>query len=117
MSEIRTYQDLLEEKKQLEAELMIRRDLIKKDVADLRQEWKPVTDLLSIVGKFNKNRTAHPVIGMGIDLISEVLIKKVMGPGGWILRLVAPWLAKNYSSSIIERFKKKRTDVQPIIYE
>ena len=51
MNKIRTYQDLLEEKQQLEAELLSMRELIRKDVAELKEEWRPVTNLLSGLGK------------------------------------------------------------------
>ena len=46
MNKIRTYQELLEEKQQLEAELVSKLELIRKDVAELKEEWRPVTNLL-----------------------------------------------------------------------
>ena len=51
MNKIKTYQDLLEIRKQYEAELDLRGELIRQDLSDLREEWRPVTDLLS---KFSK---------------------------------------------------------------
>jgi len=128
MSKIRTYQDLLEEKKHLEVELVNKRELIRKDVADLKEEWRPVTDLLSGLGKMTTKGKTNPLLAIGIDIIGEVLVKNILlMRSGWITRLVVPFLAKNFSTHIlnkdgmsifrqlIDRFRNHKANGQHII--
>ena len=128
MSKIRTYQDLLEEKKHLEDELVNKRELIRKDVADLKEEWRPITDLLSSLGKITTKGKTNPLLAIGIDIIGEVLVKNILlTRSGWITRLVVPFLAKNFSTHIlnkdgtsifrqlIDRFRNHKSNGQHII--
>lgn len=128
MSKIRTYQDLLEEKKHLEDELGNKRELIRKDVADLKEEWRPITDLLSSLGKITTKGKTNPLLAIGIDIIGEVLAKNILlTRSGWITRLVVPFLAKNFSTHIlnkdgtsifrqlIDRFRNHKSNGQHII--
>lgn len=128
MSKIRTYQDLLEEKKHLEVELLNKRELIRMDVADLKEEWRPVTDLLSGLGKMTTKGKTNPLLAIGIDIIGEVLVKNILlTRSGWITRLVVPFLAKNFSTHIlnkdgtsifrqlIDRFRNHKSNGQHII--
>ena len=128
MSKIRTYQDLLEEKKHLEDELGNKRELIRKDVADLKEEWRPITDLLSSLGKITTKGKTNPLLAIGIDIIGEVLVKNILlTRSGWITRLVVPFLAKNFSTHIlnkdgtsifrqlIDRFRNHKSNGQHII--
>ena len=128
MSKIRTYQDLLEEKKHLEDELGNKRELIRKDVAGLKEEWRPITDLLSSLGKITTKGKTNPLLAIGIDIIGEVLVKNILlTRSGWITRLVVPFLAKNFSTHIlnkdgtsifrqlIDRFRNHKSNGQHII--
>ena len=128
MSKIRTYQDLLEEKKHLEIELVRKRELIRKDVADLKEEWRPVKDLLSGLGKITTRGKTNPLLAIGIDIIGEVLVKNILlMRSGWITRLVVPFLTKNFSTHIlnkggtsifrqlIDRFRDHKSNGQHII--
>ena len=128
MSKIRTYQDLLEEKKHLEVELVNKRELIRKDIADLKEEWRPVKDLLSGLGKITTRGKTNPLLAIGIDIIGEVLVKNILlMRSGWITRLVVPFLAKNFSTHIlnkdgtsifhqlIDRFRNYKSNGQHII--
>ena len=104
MNKIRTYQDLLEEKQQLEAELVSKLELIRKDVAELKEEWRPVTNLLSGLGKITSKGKSNPLLSIGIDIIEGVLVKNILlTRGGWITRLVVPFLAKNFSTHILNK--------------
>ena len=51
MNNIKTYQDLLNVKKQLESDLAARKSQIQMDVAQLKEDWRPVAGLISGIGK------------------------------------------------------------------
>ena len=128
MSKIKNYQDLLAVKKQLEAELVIKHVLIQKDMAELKQEWRPVTNLLSGIAKINSQGKGNPLVSMGIGIIGNLLLKNTpLARSGWIASLVVPFLAKNYSTHIlnkegtsifrqlIDRFRNHKSNGQPVI--
>ena len=127
MNKIKTYQDLLETKKQYEAELALKGDLIRKDLTDLKEEWRPVTDLLSKFSKTTGKGKINPLVSIGLSIISEVLLKNVLLPqSSWITRFVVPFLATNYSTHIlnqngtsvfrqlIDRFRNRKSNGQEI---
>ena len=123
MNKIKTYQDLLETKNQYEEELAINACLIRKDLTDLKEEWRPVTDLLSKFSKPTRMGKINPLVSMGISIIGEVLLKNVLLPqSSWITRFVVPFLATNYSthilnqngtsifSQLIDRFRNRKSN-------
>ncbi len=98
MSNIRTYDDLLEEKKRLETALVIQKGIIRQDLLELREEFRPAIHLLSIVGKITKRNSNNPLVAMGVNLVGAVLLKNVVLSGSSkITSLIVPFLAKKIS--------------------
>ena len=99
MSDIRTYSDLQEEKKRLEAVLCIQKEIIHHDLIELREEFKPVLKVLSMVGKITNRNGSNPLIAMGVNLVGEVFLGNLaLTRGTKLVRLVVPFLAKKVSS-------------------
>ena len=99
MSDIRTYNDLQEEKKRLEAVLCIQKGIIHQDLIELREEFRPVLKVLSIVGKIANRNGSNPLIAMGANLVGEVFLRNMaLTRGTNFVRLVVPFLAKKVSS-------------------
>jgi hypothetical protein len=99
MSDIRTYSDLQEEKVRLEAVLRIQKGIIHQDLIELREEFRPVLNVLSIVGKITNRNGSNPLIAMGVNLVGEVFLKNmVLSRSTNLIRLVAPFLAKKVSA-------------------
>ena len=99
MSEIRTYNDLQEEKIRLEAALGIQKGIIRQDLIELREECRPVLNVLSTVGKMTNRNGSNPLIAMGVDLVGEVFLRnRVLSRGTNLIRLVVPFLAKKVST-------------------
>lgn len=102
MSNIRNYDDLIAEKEQLEQTLIGQRSIIRQDIADLKQELKPVTQILGFISKITIKDKHNSLIAMGVDLLGDVLIKNLLlAKSGWITRAVLPFFIKNYSSNLI----------------
>src|SRR5271154_1082645 len=99
MSSIRTYNDLLEEKKRLEESLVIQKMVIRRDLVSLREEFKPALQLLSIAGKMTNLKKSNPLIGMAVNLAGELFLGNVLlSRAGKITRFVVPFLAKKASA-------------------
>jgi hypothetical protein len=96
---IQTYKDLETEKQKLEATLRIQKDLIRNDIADLREEFRPVKEALRFVGKFTTKEKSNPAIALGVDVAGDAILKNgLLRKSGWLTRLIVPFLAKNYAT-------------------
>ena len=94
---IRTYADLLEERKRLEAVLVIQKGIIRQDVLDLKEELKPAFQLLSVVGKVTKGKN-NPIIPIALNVAEAIFLRKSLLSGGAkITQLVVPFVAKKLS--------------------
>src|SRR6267143_1116129 len=99
MSDIRKYNDLQKEKKRLEALLCIQKGILRQDLIELREEFGPVLNVLSIVGRITNRNGSNPLIAMGVNLVGEVFLKnRVLSRSTNLIRLVVPFLAKKVST-------------------
>ncbi len=99
MNKIETYADLLVEKDRLEALLSIQKDTIKMDMIQLKNDFQPTMDLLMFLSKITIKGKGNSLIATGVDMVSDFLLKNVLlAKSGWVVRLVVPYLAKNYSN-------------------
>ena len=99
MSNIRTYNDLLEEKKRLEAVLVIQKGILRQDLLELREEFRPALHLLSIVGKMTNQNWNNPLIAMGVNLAGSLFLKnRVLSGSSQITRIIVPFLAQKVST-------------------
>lgn len=106
MSHIKSYEDLLEEKRRLETELMVHKELIRQDLDVLREDFKPVQQILTTAGKMTSPRTDNPLLRGGINILGDFLIKgAVIAGGGWVTRLIAPMVVDKITDFFIKRKK------------
>lgn len=99
---IETYNDLVEEKARLELVLASKKSDIKQDWQGIKQNFKPVTNVLGFVGKMSKRKHLSPVMDMGVDIIGDVLFRKILlRRADWVTRLILPVFIKNYSSNAL----------------
>lgn len=110
---IKTYNDLVEEKQQLEVLLKAQKELIRYDVAMLKEEARPVLKTFGVVSKlFSRDKTGA-ILSTGADTLIDVLFKRVLlGRAGWMVRTVVPYFMKNVSSHVLA--DKKATILRKI---
>lgn len=99
---IQTYDDLLEEKKRLEALLVVNKEQISANWVEMKKEFEPVNNILSFLSKMTTRDKSNPLLNMGIDVAGDLLLRKMLfAKAGWATRLVVPYLLKNYSSNML----------------
>src|SRR4051812_38440958 len=104
---IKTYNDLLAEKEELTAQLSIQKAFIKQDVKALREELKPVTDMVGVIRKMGTKDKSNPALTFGVDVATDLFIKNtLLRKGGWLTRLIVPFLVKNLSTHWLARKSK-----------
>lgn len=99
---IQTYDDLVEEKKRLEALLLVNKEQISTNWVQMKQEFEPVNNIIGFFGKLTTRDKSNPLVNMGIDVAGDLVLRKILlARAGWATRLVIPYLVKNYSSNVL----------------
>ena len=103
---IKTYNDLLNEKQQLEMLLHAQKELIVADIKELKHDLQPAVDAISFLGQITtRDNRELLVTGAANSLIDIVFKKIILSKTGWLSRLVVPFFVKNYSSHYIAEHK------------
>ena len=101
-NKIQTYHDLVEEKKRLEALLIVNKEQISTNWVEMKQEFEPVNNIIGFFGKLTTRDKSNPLVNMGIDVAGDLVLRKfLLARAGWATRLVIPYLVKNYSSNVL----------------
>jgi hypothetical protein len=97
---IQTYDDLCEEKQRLEILLTLQREQLREDIADIKEQLTPVTNVFSFVRKVAVRNKSNTLLNFGLDIAGDLLLKKfLLRRAGWLTRLAVPYVVKNYSSN------------------
>ncbi len=103
---IKTYEDLLLEKERLTQLLKAQKELVHRDIAEIKQELAPVRSAISFVGKFATKDKSSLLLNTVSDQVVDLLVKKVLlARSGWLTRLAIPFLVKNFSTHFLAENK------------
>ncbi len=106
---IKTYEDLLQEEKRLQAEVDSYKIVIKEDITALKESLNPVKRTIATVKNIFTMENNGPLINFGLNFGMDVLVRKVLlARAGWITKFVVPFVAKNFASHIIGDEDKSR---------
>ena len=104
MSEIKSYNDLLAERERMENLLSVQKHQMKANWGDLKLELAPVGSAYGVVKKLFKRDRSNPVLNFGINILGDMVIKKVLlAKADWVSRLFLPLFFKNFSSHALNR--------------
>ncbi len=105
---IKTYEDLEQEKMRLMTVLKSQEELIKIDVAGVKEGLKPFGKAADMVKKMATRDNTAPVMNFGLEMGIDLLVRKlILARAGWFAKIVVPFLVKNYSSHIIGEEKRE----------
>jgi hypothetical protein len=101
-SSIKTYDDLLLRKRNLENQLEAQKELIKLDFLELKMGVQQYFRGFSSVTNFFTRDKKSWLLGLGANTLIDVFVKRVLlARAGWLTRLIVPIFLKNYSSHFI----------------
>ncbi len=106
---ISSYKDLMEEKARLHTLLELQKAAIKKNIEELKDDFKPVTSAFKVIEKFtarnDKSKVVNLALDYGVDIIKSTgILKKI----SWPLRLIVPFITKNIASHLIANSRNKK---------
>src|SRR5689334_18203309 len=107
MNKITTYEELLREKERLELQLEVHKAAVKMHVDDIKKKLNPIRNVVHFFSNFSPSAAGDTMIGTGLGLSLELLIRKLFfARTGWITKMVAPILIKNFSANMLMKNKK-----------
>jgi hypothetical protein len=101
-SKIQTYDDLIEEKKRLEALLIVNKEQVSTNWVEMKKEFEPVNNIIGFFSKLTTRDKSNPLVNIGIDVAGDLVLRKfLLARAGWATRILVPLLLKNYSSNVL----------------
>lgn len=106
-----TYEELLKEKQQLEIVLHAQKQIIRSDIRELKHQLAPVREAIATLKKFTTKDKTNLLLTFGSDMAINALVKNfVLSRAGWLVRMVVPYILKNYSSHFLAERKERWFD-------
>jgi len=105
-STIRTYEDLLAERKRLESLLQTQKQIIRQDIDEIKEELVPVKTAINFVGKLTTQDHSNPLLNGTINTIIDLVVRKgLLAKAGWFTKFIVPFVMKNFSSHVVDEKK------------
>ena len=105
MNRINNIEDLLSERKRIEAQIAEQKLVLKEEFTAIRSKLMPFLNLLPVLNIFRKKETRQPLLSsvssLGIDLVGQTFLSKA----SWVTRFIVPLIAKGISSTILRKKK------------
>lgn len=107
-NKIKTYEDLLEEQKRLMTILKGHEELLKTDIAGVREGLKPVGNAMNVINKMATRDQTGPLVNFGLEFGLDLVLRKfLLARAGWFTKIAIPYLMKNYASHLITEEKRE----------
>jgi len=106
MNRISNYDELVAERKRLEADLIIQKGYMKGQINSIKEKFEPVTKIISFLGGF-KNNTGSSLLKLGSSVGIDLLIGKKLKSAGWLTRMVVPLVMKLTAQKTIDKVKER----------
>lgn len=109
MSRINNYEQLIIERRKLEADLTHYKSIINGEVNELRQNLEPLTNLVTFFMPSKHPGSNNKLLEAGTNLGIELFVRqKLLAKAGWFTKLVLPFVLKKISSKAIEQVQAIR---------
>lgn len=106
MSSISTYEELVEERKKVEANIATSKLILQQGVRDLQEKLTPILNLLPLLNVFNRKKNGSPFLNfmasLGIDLFVG---QRMLSKSGWLSRLFIPLVLKGATALALGKSK------------
>lgn len=108
MKRFSTFEEVVEERKSLQADLVRQKLYIRTEMMEIRDKLAPVQKALSFFARFGHrdNSTAGNLLKMGTSVGIDLLVGQKMKKAGWLARLVLPLVMKFTASRSIDAVRR-----------
>ena len=111
MNRIRTYEELVAERKRLEGDLLVQRAYIKTHLHEINRKLQPLTRIAGIFGKINNGLNngskASSLLKLGSTVGIDLLVGQKLKKAGWLAKLLVPFAMKLTAQKTIDKVDEK----------
>lgn len=106
---IRNYEDLLHEEQRLKAQLASYKLLIAEDAKALREGLNPIKRGIAFAKSLVTRDDNGPLLNFGLNFSIDMLLRRLLlARAGWIVKVLVPYVVKNYASHIISDDEREK---------
>ena len=106
MSRISNYEELIAEKKKLEADLRKQKSYINEKINGVKEKLEPIKKVFSFFERV-KSSPAVSLLKFGSNVGIDVLARQKLAKAGWLARLLLPVVLKFTASKTIDKVQQK----------
>ncbi|MHA4845337.1 hypothetical protein ACX0G7_14290 [Flavitalea antarctica] len=104
---ITTHEEMMLEKKRLEALLEAQKELIELDLKGLKSDLKPASKAIAFVGSFKNKAASNPLLGIAVGLTTDILMRKLLlKRAGWAVKTVLPFVMRRVTTNLVSNSAK-----------
>lgn len=103
-SMITNYDELRAEQKRLKEFLALKKEHIREDIQEIKEEFKPALAIANVVSEMLIGSSSKPsLVKTGATVTVDLALRKVLSNSNFLVRLLVPGLVKNYTSHIMDK--------------
>lgn len=101
---ITNYDELRAEEKRLKEFLAMKKEHIREDLREIKEEFKPALAVANVVSEMLVGSSSKPsLVKTGASVTVDLALRKVLSNSNFLVRLLVPGLVKNYTSHIMDK--------------
>lgn len=108
MNRIKNYEELIAERKNLEASIRIQKLYLNTHINAIKEKFEPVTKVISFLSGF-KSHPGSSLLKLGSNVGIELLVRQKLAKAGWLAKLVLPFILKFTAAKTIDKVQDKMT--------
>src|SRR5689334_16127212 len=98
-STITNYTELRAEQKRLKEFLALKKDHIRSDIREIKEEFKPVIAVARTISDlFTESPSQNPLVKTGTNLTVDYALYKLLPKSNFLIKMLLPGFVKNYAS-------------------
>ena len=107
MNRIRTYEELITERRRLEGDLLMHQAYIKGQLHDINRKVQPIIRVIGLLGNFKKTSKGSALLKLGSTVGIDLLIGQKLKKAGWLARLLVPLAMKLTAQKTIDKVQDR----------
>ena len=106
MSRINNYEELIAERKNLEAILHSQKAYLNTQINTIKERFEPMGKVIAFLAGF-KNNPGSSLLKLGSSVGIELLVRQKLAKAGWLAKLALPFILKFTAAKTIDKVQEK----------
>src|SRR6187551_1106620 len=101
---ITNYDELRAEQKRLKDFLAIKKEHIRTDIEEIKEEFRPALAVAKIISELVVGSPSqNSMVRTGANITIDLALRRALSSSNFLVKLLVPGLVKNYTSHVVDR--------------